>query len=216
MKTTIPTITITTTTPEHSENGYWNYEMEIAIGDDTHSINCWKFATWLEAGASADIDGSGLRNWGNSQPGGWRVLNGDSQTTGIPRGWLSDDKSAVELKAEGDSLTIQVPEGCDPDEFLEALEAAIEEAATEADPDEPDADDVWAEMPSYRTMDNYPVAIGKVFGSREVIVAWENPDGSHGFELAPDPDDPCDELKDLVLSEFAAEYASKINRATED
>lgn len=210
-----PTITITTTDPEHDNDGYWSYEMSITVGEVEHLINCWKLATFLARGASQDIDGSGLQNWGSSQPGGWRVLDWDSQERGIPTVEAPTDEGTVTVSNTGDSIEIPIPEGTDPAEFAEALQEAITEAADANDPEEPDAEAIWNEMLSIYEMEYAPVRTGRIYGSQEVFVAYEMPGGVYESEKA-DAEDPPEELLDLVLEKFKEEYAYQVRKAEED
>ena len=61
------------------------YTLEITIGEKTHEIDCWSRVGWIMPGASQDLDGSGLPNWGDSQEGGWSQTDGDGQMSGRPR-----------------------------------------------------------------------------------------------------------------------------------
>lgn len=72
--------------------GSADYTTTLTVGDREIAIPCWGHCGWLSPGASADIDGSGLRAWGDSQPGGWRVCDGDGAYDGRPR--VIDDRSA--------------------------------------------------------------------------------------------------------------------------
>jgi len=65
--------------------GSVDYRVTLAAGDRQVDIDCWGHCGWLAPGASADIDGSGLAAWGDSQPGGWSVCDGDGAYDGRPR-----------------------------------------------------------------------------------------------------------------------------------
>lgn len=208
-------ITIETTTPEHDQDGYWSYDMTITIGETAHTIPCWKLATWLAAGAHQDIDGSGLANWGSSQPGGWRSLDSDSQSHGKPTVEISEeDEGKAIVSHSNDSVEIPIPADTDPDEFVEELQAAIDSAADAADPQEPDAAAVWQELPSYSEMENLPIRIGKVFGSDTVRVAYESGDGYESEDA--DDDEPSDELLEIATEKFKEEFRDEVRRAKED
>lgn len=207
-------ITITTTTPEHDQDGYWTYDMTLTVGETDHTIPCWKLATFLERGASADIDGSGLQLWGNSQPGGWRCLDGDSASTGKPSAGVDDeDESQIIVSNTNESITIPVPEGEDAEDFAERLQEEIDSAAESAEPAEPDAKAIWNEL-SREPMEGIPVRVGKAFGSREVFAAWESAD-EFTYEVA-DAENPCEELLEAVKAQFLEEFAHAIRREKED
>ena len=65
--------------------GSVDYRVTLAVGEHRVDIDCWGHCGWLAPGASADIDGSGLAAWGDSQPGGWSVCDGDGAYDGRPR-----------------------------------------------------------------------------------------------------------------------------------
>jgi hypothetical protein len=65
--------------------GSADYTTTLTVGDREIEIPCWGHCGWLAPGASADIDGSGLSAWGDSQPGGWSVCDGDGAYDGRPR-----------------------------------------------------------------------------------------------------------------------------------
>lgn len=65
--------------------GSVDYTVTLTVGEHAVEIECWGHCGWLAPGASADIDGSGLTLWGDSQPGGWSVCDGDGAYDGRPR-----------------------------------------------------------------------------------------------------------------------------------
>ena len=54
-----------------------DYTVRLTIGDRHLDLTGWVIGGWIKPGASQDIDGSALDNWGNSQPGGWSVSDGN-------------------------------------------------------------------------------------------------------------------------------------------
>lgn len=69
--------------PEEMGGGlYSHYTTDLTVGDRTETIGGWMICGWIQAGASADLDGSGLANWGSSQPGGWSCCDSDGGTRG--------------------------------------------------------------------------------------------------------------------------------------
>lgn len=212
--TTMSKIKINTSTPEHTGDGYWGYTVTVEVDGTDHEIECWKLATWLARGASEDIDGSGLECWGNSQPGGWRVLDSDSQSRGKPDADHSETEGFVTVGNSTDSIEIPVPAGEGADEFIVALQEAIDNAASEADPDEPEADEVWEELGRAAEMDDFPVRIGKAFGSSETFAVYETDDG---FTLeTADEDEPGEELEAVGLTKFREEFRDAVQRAKGD
>ena len=65
--------------------GSADYTTTLTVGGREIEIPCWGHCGWLAPGANADIDGSGLVAWGDSQPGGWSVCDGDGAYDGRPR-----------------------------------------------------------------------------------------------------------------------------------
>ena len=207
-------IQATTTKPEHTEDGYWNYEMALEVNEQTYEINCWKLATFLERGASQDIDGSGLALWGDSQPGGWRVLDFDSQGKGKPSVDESTEEGYVTVWNDSETIEIQIPSGEDLADFIEALQRKIDEAAANADPEEPDAEAIWQDLSSFYEMDYQPVRVGRVFGSKEVFVVWMD---GHVFEVdKADKENPPEQMVRAILKQFKEEFERAVERAEEN
>lgn len=93
--------------PERLGDGcYCDYTVELTVGDHTYELPGWAVCGWLRPGAHADLDGSGLANWGSSQPGGWTSCAGDGATNGKPR----VDDSPAEY---GDPIPVGGVEGRD-------------------------------------------------------------------------------------------------------
>lgn len=65
--------------------GSADYTTTLTVGNSEIEIPCWGHCGWLAPGANADLDGSGLVAWGDSQPGGWSVCDGDGAYDGRPR-----------------------------------------------------------------------------------------------------------------------------------
>lgn len=64
---------------------YADHTVRIAVGEKTLDVTGWVCCGWLTPGANQNLDGSGLANWGDSQPGGWSVCDGDGASTGRVR-----------------------------------------------------------------------------------------------------------------------------------
>lgn len=139
----------------------------VAVAGRFAILHGWANCGWLARGASADLDGSGLACWGDSQPGGWRTCDGDGQSSGRPR-----------ARSDGDTVVLTGGEGSDSEgdtdiqvfdllgiSDLPAIETAIEiddtvKAAanrlaeriqSEIDGadwgvEEPSAEDCWSEL----------------------------------------------------------------------
>lgn len=153
--------------------GSADYTTTLTVGEREVKIPCWGHCGWLAPGSSADIDGSGLSAWGDSQPGGWRVCDGDGAYDGRPRVIADRHPECDTPIAVGathlNSVEVtpdMVPEWAsalaalaatpeDADEWIdresdaadvrEAVAAAVEAALEHisADCDEPTADEVW-------------------------------------------------------------------------
>lgn len=153
--------------------GSANYTTTLTVGDREIDIPCWGHCGWLAPRANADLDGSGLSAWGDSQPGGWSVCDGDGAYDGRPR-VIEDRESAcdtpitvsathldaVEVTPEmlpewSAALAALAATPEDAEEWSdresaaadvrEAVVAAIESALEDirADCPEPTADEVW-------------------------------------------------------------------------
>lgn len=195
--------------PTHNGDGYWGYEIEVTVGDETQFLECWKLASFLEAGASCNLDGSGLALYGNSQPGGWVCLDSDGADTGAPRARIG--AGGVEVLTPNESILFDLPDGTDLEEVLDQLEKELELVAAEADLDEPNAYHVWDELGSWAKMDHLPVRIGRPYGSRAVWIAWLNYDGVYQAEEW-DWDAPED-LERVALAKLAEDLNDAASRA---
>jgi hypothetical protein len=141
------------------------YEVAIRIGEWSATVGGWVICGWVQPGAHADLDGSGLALWGNSQPGGWSWCHGGGGASGRPR---VDDSYARDVgepiyipggegMADAEISPDDVPawrsaiERDDPDEaerirveLAEAIQAGIDAALEDMDgPAEPDVDEVF-------------------------------------------------------------------------
>lgn len=184
---------------------YANYTLPITVGRASRTVPGWLCCGWIAPGASQDLDGSGLRNWGDSQPGGWSVCNGDGAYSG-----------RASAEANDAAVVIDVPEGCtrehdvitaaeilglpaeaqavieahlahDIEDTLTRLAADIDEAIKYADVfiSEPDADDLWEELGCRSELSECEsIRVGDFGGAHWVIV--EDKDGEraayHGHE----------------------------------
>lgn len=112
--------------PERLGDGcYCDYVVELTVGEHTYQLDGWAVCGWLRPGAHADLDGSGLANWGSSQPGGWTSCGGDGATNGLPRVSLYDGEY-------GDSVQVGDVEGREDAEIEPEAWPAWEEAIATA------------------------------------------------------------------------------------
>lgn len=68
-----------------------SYQVTMTIAGREPTVGGWYTCGWIAPGASQDLDGSGLANWGSSQPGGWSVCQGDGQVSGRPAVEVGED-----------------------------------------------------------------------------------------------------------------------------
>lgn len=101
LKTAIEVSQVSEAQLDEPSEGYCSgdYEITLKIGEHELTVPAWCHCGWLAPGANADLDGSGLSLWGSSQPGGWRVVDGD----GAYNGRVSVDSSTDE---DYDSLIV--------------------------------------------------------------------------------------------------------------
>ena len=192
--------------PEEQGGGlYAAYELDLTVGAASRTVPGWVCCGWIAPGASADLDGSGLANWGDSQPGGWSVCDGDGAFSGRAYAEASDGAVSIH-EPEGcarDTSDITVaeilglPAECqatieahlsdDIEDAMAKLADDITEAIKYADVsiDEPDADALWDELGCRSELSECEsVRVGDFGGAHFVIV--EDADGErtsyHGHE----------------------------------
>lgn len=168
--------------------------VESPAGTRDLAVSGWHLCGWLARGASADLDGSGLDLWGDSQPGGWSVCDGDGAVSGRPAvryeaGSHRDPlpSIAIESGEGGDDYRLHpadlglawpADDGADDEQYddlvaaaeaamqqaAEALRAAIDGAIPDA-PDAPDAADVFADLSALPGWgEDCPVRFGRYLG----------------------------------------------------
>lgn len=215
--TKITTITATAelaTISEPSEGyGSADYTVELAIGCRSIEIECWGHCGWLAPGAHSDLDGCGLELWGDSQPGGWSVCDGDGGSEGravVQDGSHPEPHEPISIASGFDSTSItsdMVPEWADAlaalaetpedddeqwevasmaaDEARAAVVAAIKAAlgSVSCECDEPTAEEVWDELGDESAVDG----VSCVRVGRWIgcpLVAWRDGD-KYGFDWWP-------------------------------
>lgn len=118
------------------------------VGDVVAPVSGWAIGAWLAPGAHADINGSGLALWGDSQPGGWTTAHDDGATTGRPRVANGPYDSAeggdpiIVMGGEG-MLDIEIAPADIPEWSAAVAELDRLTAANEADPDDEAIEDAW-------------------------------------------------------------------------
>lgn len=114
---------------------YIDYQLGLVVGDKEYALTGWFVAGWLAPGAHADLDGSGLANWGDSQPGGWSVCRTDGQSNGAVRVWGGEDSHDSPIRIEsgegGEDVEIRP-------EDIEEWQAAVDLVRTHEDDTEGD------------------------------------------------------------------------------
>jgi hypothetical protein len=172
-------------------------EIRLSIGEAELVARGWRLCGYLARGAHADLDGSGLANWGSSQPGGWTCCDGDGQTSGTVRAACDGLQIYMDVGDGGESsarLDIGALLGLDDaesarlvdhcDDALAALVDRIDAAIDGLDLSipEPTADDAWDELG-----DDAEVVPGVRVGSpwqAGVVVVVEDDDGDRTVYLA--------------------------------
>jgi hypothetical protein len=126
-----------------SVDDHWPmYEAHITVdGLYLGSVRGWRFCGHLKPGAHADIDGSGIALWGDSQPGGWRVLDSDGEFCGLPRcrvDWVGETLTVVSGDNLGGVLEIRWSDlGCTEGE-VEHVADRLSDALADAAPTVPE------------------------------------------------------------------------------
>jgi hypothetical protein len=224
----IPTLTVSCTDADHDspeETGgglYSNYTTELPVGTHTSIVGGWMVCGWIAAGASADLDGSGLANWGSSQPGGWSCCDSDGACGGNPS--VSSDDYGVTVTAgdgrTGDmKITIASLLGLTEAEQtiieehlilyrpLAALASEIRSALDEMSRgvSEPSADELWDEMSHDEVVEDR-VRVGS-FGGYPVVVIC-NSDGDYTAYITTVDDEWQRDVRRAAADHAEAEVAS--------
>ena len=145
---------------------YADYSILLSVGPKSAKVGGWRCCGWVLPGASQDLDGSGLRNWGDSQPGFWSQTDSDGQLSGKPHVGPSEYALAVHPGYGRDGgmevgLGDIVP-GLSPEDLetvadhldmsqawaplVGRIEDALAEAIGDVDVGEPDGETIWAEL----------------------------------------------------------------------
>lgn len=119
------------------DEDYRGYTVTIEFQGQTIEAKGWWLVGWLAPGANGDLDGSGLALWGDSQSGGWRVLDDDGQMSGLVyvREWTDGACSIY-----GADHTEVAAITCD-EETRDKLAAAVKSCLVR--PSEPDDEDMY-------------------------------------------------------------------------
>jgi hypothetical protein len=135
--TTTPAVTVTAVSIDDVEEQGGslgaNYQVNMTIGDLRVVVNGWYNCGWIAPGASQDLDGSGLANWGSSQPGGWSVCDGDGQVSGRPTIEIGEDDDGAPC------VLIQQGYGMGDDVTLSCADLGIDWPNDDVDADDDDA-----------------------------------------------------------------------------
>lgn len=166
--------------------GSADYTVTLAVGEHEVTVPAWAHCGWLAPGAHADLDGSGLAVWGDSQPGGWSVCDGDGAYSGRVR--VIDDRDpepadpitvgadhlgSVEIEPEivpewaaALAAVAAAPEDSDERSEREDEASDVREEIVEAikaaldrvliDVDPPTAEEVWDALGSRAEVDGAP------------------------------------------------------------
>jgi hypothetical protein len=192
-----------------SGNLYANYTVEVTVGEETHTVGGWVLCGWLKRGASADLDGSGLANWGSSQPGGWTTCDGDGACSGKIRVESDDSYCTITLRA-GENHTdveLDVAEllGLSDDDaalvreylrvpanMLAKIEGEIE--GISLDVSEPTAEEIFDDLDSTRNEVEglEGVRVGSFQGVEDYVFVAIKDDGDYSAQIIDDDDESLD------------------------
>jgi hypothetical protein len=214
--TAIPTVEIEIDEPDcPSECGgmcFAEYTISLTIGTDCE-VDLSGFLTcgWLQPGADADLDGSGLSCWGDAQHGGWRCVSGDGVN---PRRPLVDTDEPDEPDEpisiqDGAGNTVEIVPAHVPawrdavatgDDRAIEIRASLVEALADALSDydipgveEPTSEQVYEDLPET----DWPgIRIGDWQGAG-LAIAWETSDG-YEHRYWPADDDVADAADSLA------------------
>lgn len=118
---------------------HWpGYKMTIKIGSWSIGVSGWKFCGHVPRGAHANIDGSGLLNWGDSQHGFWSVMDEDGQSSGLPRATANPFGEVTIYPGDHTGGGGQVPSDIvnrwnSPKELADEINNAIENASPDVE-----------------------------------------------------------------------------------
>jgi len=200
------------------------YDFTLCVGERKLRGEGWVFCGWLPPGAHADLDGSGLTLWGDSQPGGWRCLDGDGQESGRPsvheRWYRPDADEKILVGPTTGGVDVEVEPGMVPawaqalaeaeaaagDARDTALERAVEiraqlikriEAALEG-MSTPDVEPPDARMvwDELDSLEAAPDLHGGNWRGAGPCSAWLGEDGEPQYRWCPDEDDIAYALRD--------------------
>ena len=174
---------------DEPEDGYWNYEIKLDVGENSVILPCWARCGWLTPGAHADLDGSGLSLWGDSQPGGWRVTSGDGQADGAPSatddGDIDDD---IPIRSGHEYSVV-------PLEWIPELDAAVRKFKDAIDDDE--SNDKWEDLKfdAENLRERVISAIGDALEKADDAVKFREPDSEIIFNRL----DKIDGMEELEI-----------------
>lgn len=158
-------------------DGYASAMVEVSLdGAELCQSRVYWTIGFLAAGASQDIDGSGLSLWGSSQPGGWRAVHGGSGEDGRDGRLETGAAVAGALVARGELAEEDVNDVVDEVRgwyFGELVE--------------PTADEVWEALESGRSRDDDQWRVGRLCGLNTPLLAWVDEDGDRRHTWSPDP-----------------------------
>jgi hypothetical protein len=212
----IPTVEIEIDDPDCPEEVggvcFSEYNISLSIGTDCE-IDLTGFLTcgWLQPGAHADLDGSGLSCWGDAQQGGWRSVGGDGVN---PRRPLvdtdePDEPDAAIVIVDGAGNTVEITPAHVPvwrdavaagDDRAGEIRASLVEALADAlsdydipDVEEPASEDIFEDL----SETDWPgIRLGNWQGAG-LAIAWETSDG-YEHRYWPADDDVADAADSLA------------------
>lgn len=224
---------------------YANYTIKLSIAGREIEITGWRVGGWLAPGASADLDGSGLAQWGSNQPGGWSECEGDGQFSGDPEVEVKQDRATgapilriisgqggpdTTLTCADVGIAWPDPDGADDDQYddiIAAAEAAMQalretladaiEAAIPGSPAEPSPIAIWYALDAERGAEACPVRVGDYLGTNNPRVVVCNNDRYTSYH--PDDaweDDAREAAADAVVAMVRSALAASNDNDRED
>lgn len=195
--------------PEDLGGGlYADYSIGLTVGAKTITAKGWYVCGWIAAGASQDLDGSGLANWGSSQRGGWSCCDSDGATSGAIRAEADDATCKITVRGGYNQLdhTLDVAELLGltdedaeivrehlrvPAGLVERIQDAIDGAKVA--PDEPSAEDIYDQLDDVKGLDGIRVGtyhcaeyifVGADLGNTRTIQRIDSGDDSLDQDIA--------------------------------
>lgn len=183
--TNTPAVTVTSSSIDEIEELGGSlgttYQVTMTVAGRECTIAGWYNCGWIAPGASQDLDGSGLPNWGDSQPGGWSTVDSDGQVSGRPMVEVGEDDDGAPC------VLIQQGYGMGDDIVLTCADLGIEWPDDDVDADDSDAiyEQVQAAKEAREAVQSAADAIGAALDAA-IPESPAEPDGEQVFDGLPE------------------------------